>query len=54
VGHAKLAITQGYGTPLDVGLAIEREAISRVFVSEDANEGIKAFGEKRKADFKGE
>jgi enoyl-CoA hydratase/carnithine racemase len=54
LGHAKLAITQGYGATLDVGLAIEREAISRVFVSQDANEGIKAFGEKRKAEFKGE
>jgi enoyl-CoA hydratase len=54
IGHAKLAITQGFGAPLDVGLAIEREAISRVFVSRDAEEGIKAFGEKRKADFKGE
>ncbi|HKC18944.1 MAG TPA: enoyl-CoA hydratase/isomerase family protein [Candidatus Dormibacteraeota bacterium] len=54
LGHAKLAITQGFSTPLDVGLAIEREAISRVFVSQDANEGIKAFGEKRKAEFKGE
>jgi len=54
IGHAKLAITQGYGAPLDVGLAIEREAISRVFVSQDADEGIKAFGEKRKAEFKGE
>ena len=54
LGHAKLAVTQGYGAPLDVGLAIEREAISRVFVSADANEGIKAFGEKRKAEFRGE
>ena len=54
LGHAKLAVTQGFGTPLDVGLALEREAISRVFVSRDANEGIKAFGEKRKAEFKGE
>src|SRR5258708_6153639 len=53
IGHAKVAITQGYGAPLDLGLAIEREAISRVFVSKDADEGIKAFGEKRKADFKG-
>jgi enoyl-CoA hydratase/carnithine racemase len=53
IGHAKLAITQGFGAPLDLGLAIEREAISRVFVSEDAEEGIKAFGEKRKAEFKG-
>ena len=54
LGHAKVAITQGYGAPLDLGLALEREAISRVFVSQDANEGIKAFGEKRKAEFKGE
>ncbi|TMF43813.1 MAG: enoyl-CoA hydratase/isomerase family protein [Chloroflexi bacterium] len=54
IGHAKLAITHGYGAPLDLGLAIEREAISRVFVSQDADEGIKAFGEKRKAEFKGE
>jgi enoyl-CoA hydratase/carnithine racemase len=53
IGHAKVAIQQGFNAPLDLGLAIEREAISRVFVSEDAEEGIKAFGEKRKADFKG-
>ena len=53
IGHAKVAIQQGFGAPLDLGLAIEREAISRVFVSEDAEEGIKAFTEKRKADFKG-
>src|SRR5467141_583347 len=44
IGHAKVAITQGFGAPLDLGLAIEREAISRVFVSEDADEGIQAFG----------
>ena len=53
IGHAKLAITHGYGAPLDVGLAIEREAIARVFASDDAEEGIKAFGEKRKAEFHG-
>jgi enoyl-CoA hydratase/carnithine racemase len=52
IGHAKLAITQGYGSPMDLGLAIEREAIGRVFVSEDADEGIKAFTEKSKPYFK--
>ncbi|HYM97129.1 MAG TPA: enoyl-CoA hydratase/isomerase family protein [Candidatus Sulfotelmatobacter sp.] len=53
IGHAKLAIQQGFGSPLDLGLAIEREAIGRVFVSDDAEEGIRAFKEKRKPEFTG-
>src|SRR5439155_14218140 len=53
IGHAKLAATLGYGGPIDLGLALEREAIGRVFVSDDADEGIRAFTEKRKASFKG-
>jgi enoyl-CoA hydratase/carnithine racemase len=52
IGHAKLSMTLGYGAPFDVGAAIEREAIGRVFVSEDADEGITAFKEKRKPEFK--
>ena len=53
IGRAKVAAQMGFGSPLDLGLAIEREAIARVFVSEDAEEGIKAFGEKRKPAYRG-
>jgi enoyl-CoA hydratase/carnithine racemase len=54
IGHAKVAVSQGFAAPLDLGLAIEREAIARVFGTHDADEGIKAFGEKRKANFTGQ
>ena len=53
IGRAKVAASLGYSAPLDLGLAIEREAIARIFVSEDADEGITAFSEKRQAAFKG-
>ena len=48
-----MVVQQGYGAPLDLGLAIEREAIARVFVSEDAQEGITAFTEKRPPSYRG-
>lgn len=54
IGRAKVAAQMGFGSPLDLGLAIEREAIARVFASRDAEEGIKAFGEKRKPQYTGE
>ena len=53
IGRAKVATTLGHGAPPDLGLAIEREAISRVFVSEDAEEGIAALSEKRQPVYRG-
>jgi enoyl-CoA hydratase/carnithine racemase len=53
IGRAKVAIQMGYGSPLDLGLAVEREAIARIFVSEDAQEGITAFTEKRSPTYHG-
>lgn len=53
VGQIKLATVQGFGRPLAEGLAIEREALLRLFNSDDAREGVTAFTEKRKPDYKG-
>jgi enoyl-CoA hydratase/carnithine racemase len=53
VGQIKLATVRGYGLTLEEGLAIEREALVRLFKSEDMREGVTAFLEKRKPEFKG-
>ena len=53
IGRAKVAAVAGFTAPLDLGLAIEREAIARIFVSEDAEEGIAAFNEKRPPKYRG-
>lgn len=53
IGRAKVAVQMGYGSPLDLGIAVEREAIARIFVSEDAAEGISAFTEKRSPTYRG-
>ena len=53
VGQIKLATVQGLGASLSEGLKIEREALIRLFKSDDAREGVTAFLEKRKPEYKG-
>ena len=50
---AKEAIDKAFEAPLSVGLDFERRAFYLARASEDAEEGLKAFVEKRKPDFKG-
>lgn len=47
VGSIKVAARIGADLPLEGGLALEREAVWRLFGSEDAAEGLQAFAEKR-------
>lgn len=49
--HAKRSMNKGYNTTLEEGLALEHKAISQLWGSEEKNEGVKAFIEKRKAVF---
>ena len=50
---AKEAVNQAFETTLGAGLDAERKAFHLALSSEDAQEGMKAFLEKRKPDFKG-
>lgn len=52
-GQIKYAAVQGYGLPLEEGLRAERAALIRIFKSDDAKEGVKAFVEKRKPEYRG-
>jgi enoyl-CoA hydratase len=50
---AKESINRAFETHLDEGLTLERKNFYLTFASEDQKEGMKAFVEKRKPDFKG-
>jgi enoyl-CoA hydratase/3-hydroxyacyl-CoA dehydrogenase len=54
VARAKAAINQALQTGLDVGLSFELEAVTLTFGTEDQDEGMTAFLERRKPDFKGQ
>lgn len=51
--EAKQAVDNGLNGDLATGLKIERNAFALCMASEDADEGTRAFLEKRKAEFKG-
>jgi enoyl-CoA hydratase len=51
---AKEAVDRAYEGPLQLGLEYERRLLYLAFASEDAHEGLRAFGEKRRPEFKGE
>jgi enoyl-CoA hydratase len=50
---AKEAVDRAYESTLQLGLEYERRALYLAFASEDAKEGLTAFSEKRKPDFRG-
>lgn len=50
---AKESVNQAFNTSLDEGLLLERKNFYLLFAGEDQKEGMNAFIEKRKPDFKG-
>lgn len=53
VGAIKRAVQTGSDLGLEAGLALERELQQRLFTSEDAREGLRAYVENRAPAFKG-
>ena len=51
IAAIKRCVHEGGQLPLEDGLALEAELVERLFRSEDANEGLTAFVEKRKPEF---
>jgi enoyl-CoA hydratase len=49
----KRLVRQGLDGSLELGLSLEQEVLFRLYHTEDAREGITAFVEKRKPDFRG-
>lgn len=53
VGRIKRAVQTGAEIPFESALALERELQQQLFQSEDAKEGLDAYVNKRKPEFKG-
>lgn len=53
VGRIKRSVQAGAEIPFEYGLALERELQQQLFQSEDAREGLDAYVNKRKPQFKG-
>jgi enoyl-CoA hydratase/carnithine racemase len=53
IGNIKVAAKIGADLPLEGALALEREAVWRLFMSDDAAEGMAAFAEKRQPQWQG-
>jgi enoyl-CoA hydratase len=53
VGRIKRSVQSGAEIPFESALALERELQQQLFQSEDAREGLDAYVNKRKAEFKG-